>query len=91
MKTLESVVVTTSWQRGTAAPPEELAKGLQGIDKRLRVVHCERGFSERGAWVDRSRLGRCLWTVARPDTIVAVGPHDGNDCDHLLSCPAPHN
>lgn len=73
MKSLESVVVTTSWQRATSpATPEELAKGLQAIDKRLRVVHCEREFSERDAWCQRSRLGKCLWTVARPDTIMAV-------------------
>ncbi|XP_006462370.1 hypothetical protein AGABI2DRAFT_119231 [Agaricus bisporus var. bisporus H97] len=73
LESLESVVVTTSWQRTTtAASPEELAKGLQGIDKHLRVVHCERGFSERDVWCQRSRLGKCLWNVARPDTIVSV-------------------
>ncbi|KAF9447303.1 hypothetical protein P691DRAFT_802628 [Macrolepiota fuliginosa MF-IS2] len=73
MKTLEDIVVTTSWQRGTGAAPQELAKGLQAIDKRLRVVHCERGFSERETWCERSRLGKCLWNVARPDTIVPIG------------------
>jgi len=73
MKTVEDIVVTTSWQRGTGAAPQELAKGLQAIDKRLRVVHCERGFSERETWCERSRLGKCLWNVARPDTIVAIG------------------
>lgn len=78
MKSLESIVVTTSWQRGTAAAPEELAKGLQAIDKRLRVVHCERGFNERETWCERSRLGKCLWNVARPDTIVAVGSGEPN-------------
>lgn len=75
MKALESIVVTTSWQRDTnAIQPQCLAKALQSIDKRLRVVHTVRGFSELGAWLDRSRLERCLWSVARPDTIVAVGP-----------------
>ncbi|KAJ3574479.1 hypothetical protein NP233_g1745 [Leucocoprinus birnbaumii] len=87
MKTLETIVATTSWQKGSLTS-QELAKGLQGIDKRLRVVHCDRGFSELGAWVDRTRLGKCLWSVARPDDIVTVGPpKDKVD----LPCPAPHN
>jgi len=73
MKTLDSIVVTTSWPRATGTAPEDLAKALQAIDKRLRVVHCEKGFSERDAWCERIRQGNCLWSVARPDTIVAVG------------------
>jgi len=73
MKTLDSIVVTTSWKRTTGTSPEDLAKALQVIDKRLRVVHCEKGFNERDAWCERSQLGNCLWSVARPDTIVAVG------------------
>ncbi|KXN84610.1 hypothetical protein AN958_12291 [Leucoagaricus sp. SymC.cos] len=85
MKLLESIVVTTSWQPGAASAPEELAKGLQDIDKRLRLVHCESGFSEREAWCERTRLGDCLWSVAQPDTIVTVGQHE--------ACPTavPHN
>lgn len=90
METLQTIVATTSWQRTSAAVgPQELAKGLQGIDKRLRVVHCDRGFSELGAWVDRSRLGKCLWTVARPDDIVAVGPP--KDGSGVCSPPRAHN
>lgn len=73
MKTLESIVVTTSWPRATGTTPQDLARALQGIDKRLRAVHCEKGFSERDAWCERIRLGNCLWSVARPDTIIAVG------------------
>lgn len=86
MKSLESVVVTTSWQPLTTPAPSELAKALQGIDKRLRVVHCERGFSEREAWCERSRLGKCLWSVARTDTIVSVPA-----CLDIPTTPAPHN
>jgi hypothetical protein len=90
MKSLESILVTTSWQRGTSTGPEQLAKGLRSIDKRLRVVHCKNGFTEQEAWCERTRLGKCLWSVARPDTIVAVGSHTPLPAPHW-PCPAPHN
>jgi len=86
MTALESIVVTTSWQKDTSAMrPQTLAKALQAIDRRLKVVHTLKAFTELGAWLDRSRLERCLWSVARPDTIVAVGPPQRSDYDALCT------